>query len=72
MANERRDHIGKLGIDPDQDLALFKRRDKDAIRSTRQQAGEIGLAHRQRQLAQIVTVQESKASLVYFDLEDEG
>ena len=39
------------------DLALFRGRDKDAVRSTRQQAGEVGLAHRQRQASQVVTVE---------------
>ena len=39
------------------DLALFEWRNEDATRSTRQQPSEIGLAHRQRQATQVVTIE---------------
>src|ERR1700682_3259834 len=39
------------------DLALFKRRDEDAVRPTCQKPGEIGLAQMQRQLAQVFAFQ---------------
>ena len=38
-------------------LALLEVGQKDAIRPAGQQAGEIGLAHRQRQAPQVVAVQ---------------
>ena len=39
------------------DLALFRGRDKDAVRATRQEAGEIGFAHGQRRATQILAVE---------------
>ena len=38
------------------DLALFERRNVDAVNPPRQQPSEVGLAHRQRRLAQILAV----------------
>jgi hypothetical protein len=46
------------------DLSLLELAEECPIRPPSQQAGQIGLAHRERQVAEIVTVQESKASLV--------
>ena len=39
------------------DLALLERRDKDAVRPSSQQAVEIGLPERQRELAQVVAIE---------------
>ena len=38
-------------------LALLERRDEDAVRPPRQQAGEVGLAQGQRQAAQVIAVE---------------
>ena len=64
--------IGSLGDDPLEpelaglaeevgtDLAAFEIGNEDALRPARQQPREVGLAHRERQLAQVVAV-ESQA-----------
>ena len=42
------------------DLALLQRRNEDAVRPPRQEPRKVGLAHRQREAAQIVAVQNSE------------
>jgi hypothetical protein len=39
------------------DLALLERRGEDAVWLPRQQAGEVGLAQRQRQAAQVLAIE---------------
>ena len=45
------------------DLALLEWRQVDAVDAPRQQPGKVGLAHRQRQLAQILAVADQKRGL---------
>jgi hypothetical protein len=49
-------------------LALFKGSQEDASRPARQQPGQVGLAHRERQLAQVVAVQRKTVEGVELDL----
>ena len=50
------------------DLALLERCHEDAVWPSRQQAVEVGLAHRQRQGAQIVTIERQDVESVELDL----
>jgi hypothetical protein len=50
------------------DLALLERRHEDAIRSARQEPRQVGLAHRQRQRAQVVAVRGKQVERVQLHL----
>ena len=50
------------------DLALLERRQVDAVDAARQQPRQVGLAHRQRQLAQILAVADQHVEGVELDL----
>jgi hypothetical protein len=46
------------------DLALFKRSDEHAVRPASQQPRQVGLAHRERQLAEIIAVHRQHVEVV--------
>jgi hypothetical protein len=50
------------------DLALFERRDEDAIGPPREEPGEIRLAHRERKASKIVTVERHYVEGVKLDV----
>ena len=50
------------------DLALLERRDEDAVRPPRQQAGEVGLAQGQRQATEVVAIEGQDVEGVELDL----